>query len=64
MCGDEAEDQDCGRAKIWGGGWCCPWIPVILSPVGLGAALHLDIWALLWPHLILCVNGVNGVRLV
>lgn len=31
------------RAKIWGGGWCCLWIPVILSPVGLGAALHLDI---------------------
>ena len=45
MRGDEAEDQDCVRAKTgeWGGLVVLPCVPVILSPVGLGAALHLDI---------------------
>ena len=66
MCGDEAEGPGLREGQDLGVGWwwCCPCVPVILSLVGLGAALHLDIEALLWPHLTFCVNGVNGVRLV
>lgn len=54
-----SELQDVGRVASSN----APIPPIILSSVGPSYSA-LGHWALLWPHLAFCVNGVNSVGLI